>query len=155
MFKLFCKNPKNSNDGDGADSSKAWDPRKIVRGWVDALSENLDTTDDNFSQGHFDDVEDQSTEELTTERLQLATKEAANLLFEIKDVRDELNIISTVAKYQQKVQSAMKRHANDDTCASCQTSKDSAEDLTANYVCDDITELDKVAGQIQNSVSHL
>lgn len=154
MFRLFCEQPKNSSNGNEADTSNSRGSQKVLRGLSNALSKFLNTTNGNSKQGHVESKGSQ-TEELTTERLQLATKEAAKLLFDIKDVRDELNIINTVAKYQRKVQSAMTRDTNDNTCASCQMSKDSDENLTADYVCNDIEELDKVAFQIQDSVSRL
>ncbi|UQC90706.1 uncharacterized protein CLUP02_16236 [Colletotrichum lupini] len=80
---------------------------------------------------------------LTTEE---ADKKAAQLLFEIKDVRDELNILRTVAEFQRKVQSRMDgREPN-----AISTVLDA--DLTAAYVRNDIDEMDKLAGRIRDAL---
>ncbi|KAK1448688.1 hypothetical protein CMEL01_08003 [Colletotrichum melonis] len=80
---------------------------------------------------------------LTTEE---AVKKAAQLLFEIKDVRDELNILRTVAEFQRKVQSRMDgREPN-----AISTVLDA--DLTAAYVRNDIDEMDKLAGRIRDAL---
>ncbi|KAK1524027.1 uncharacterized protein CCOS01_09114 [Colletotrichum costaricense] len=80
---------------------------------------------------------------LTTEE---AVKKAAQLLFEIKDVRDELNILRTVAEFQRKVQSRMDgREPN-----AISTMLDA--DLTAAYVRNDIDEMDKLAGRIRDAL---
>ncbi|KAI3527918.1 hypothetical protein CABS03_11814 [Colletotrichum abscissum] len=79
---------------------------------------------------------------LTTEE---AVKKAAQLLFEIKDVRDELNILRTVAEFQRKVQSRMDgREPNT-------ISNVLDADLTAAYVRNDIDEMDKLAGRIRDA----
>lgn len=73
-------------------------------------------------------------------------KKAAQLLFEIKDVRDELNILRTIAEFQRKVQSRM--NGRELTA----TSPILDEDLTAVYVRNDIDEMDKLAGRIKDAV---
>ncbi|KAK0375495.1 hypothetical protein CLIM01_07151 [Colletotrichum limetticola] len=80
---------------------------------------------------------------LTTEE---AVKKAAQLLFEIKDVRDELNILRTVAEFQRKVQSRMDGREPD----AISTMLDA--DLTAAYVRNDIDEMDKLAGRIRDAL---
>ncbi|KAI3529490.1 hypothetical protein CSPX01_15462 [Colletotrichum filicis] len=85
---------------------------------------------------------------LTTERLQNATKTAAQLLFDIKDVRDELNIMKTVAESQLKVHLSISGTEKCDICTGCH---DVDDDSTAEYNRKDIIELDKVAEQIQDS----
>ncbi|KAK2728263.1 hypothetical protein CKAH01_11158 [Colletotrichum kahawae] len=75
-----------------------------------------------------------------------AVKKAAQLLFEIKDVRDELNILRTIAEFQRKVQSRM--NGRELTA----TSPILDEDLTAVYVRNDIDEMDKLAGRIKDAV---
>ncbi|KAG5804597.1 hypothetical protein H9Q74_012397 [Fusarium xylarioides] len=83
-------------------------------------------------------------------RLKRATRTAAHLLYLIKDIRDELNILRTVAGSQQKVQSATIRHGPEPTC---HTHQGMDNDLTSKYIFDDIIELDKAATQTQNAVS--
>ncbi|KAK1526651.1 hypothetical protein CPAR01_13179 [Colletotrichum paranaense] len=80
---------------------------------------------------------------LTTEE---AVKKAAQLLFEIKDVRHELNILRTVAEFQRKVQSRMDGREPD----AISTMLDA--DLTAAYVRNDIDEMDKLAGRIRDAL---
>lgn len=71
-------------------------------------------------------------------------KKTAKHLYNIKDVRDELNILKTIAEFQQEVQSSM---ARDDPDAARNN------ELTAEYILKDIKELDKSAGQTQAAVS--
>lgn len=78
-----------------------------------------------------------------------ATKKTSKLLFEIKDVHDELNILKTIARSQLEVQSDMVHKQND------ATSGDAQKDLTAKYVLNDIVELDRAANQTQSAVSRL
>ncbi|KAH0443971.1 hypothetical protein CcaCcLH18_00797 [Colletotrichum camelliae] len=75
-----------------------------------------------------------------------AVKKAAQLLFEIKDVRDELNILRTIAEFQRKVQSRM--NGRELTA----TSPILDEDLTAVYVRNDIDEMDQLAGRIKDAL---
>ena len=67
---------------------------------------------------------------------------AADKLFsEIKDIRDELNILKSIANYQDIVQRKLLG----------KTSTDS--DLAAKYIVNDIIEMDKLAKRIQLAVS--
>lgn len=155
MFSKFLRRPKKGiGKGDGENQSKLGVLQEDLKGLSNFPSKNKISTAGKSTWGR-GDSQDGLTEPLTTETLQDATQQAAKLLFEIKDVRDELNIIKTVAQFQRKVQSAMKRHDNYDTCTAQQNPKGAVEDLTADYVCNDIIELDKVAEQIQESVSRL
>ncbi|KAH7153350.1 hypothetical protein EDB81DRAFT_946222 [Dactylonectria macrodidyma] len=93
------------------------------------------------------DGSEASREELLMiEKLQKATKDASQLLSDIKDVRDELNILKTIAASQRKVQSSM---AGKGVNA---TSDNLDENSTAKYVLDDIQELEKAAGRIQDAL---
>ncbi|KAI8294060.1 hypothetical protein K4K56_003099 [Colletotrichum sp. SAR 10_98] len=81
-----------------------------------------------------------------TASVQDATRDAAKLLFEIKDVRDELNILKTIAEYQGKVQSLMDDNGPSDTDDGFD------EDLTAKYVTKDIKELDGLAKKTEDAL---
>lgn len=72
-----------------------------------------------------------------------AIKTAERLFGEIKDIRDELNILKSIANHQNSVQNKL-------------MGKGSAElDLTASYITNDITEMDNLANRIQSAVSRL
>lgn len=66
---------------------------------------------------------------------------ATELSKKAKDVRDELNILRTIARFQLTVQRRL-----------AATSATKNEDLTAQYNLDDINELDKLASRIQENV---
>ncbi len=66
--------------------------------------------------------------------------DAADLSKDVKDIRDELNVLRTIADFQLTVQS---RLAGDST---------RKDDLSAQYVLTDIKELEKVAEKIQEGV---
>lgn len=76
-----------------------------------------------------------------------ATRKAANLLFQIKDVRDELHILKTVADYQEKVQTSLDEAIHSASNAAFE------ENMKAKYVRNDIDELDRLARNIQEAVS--
>ncbi|KAJ0344713.1 hypothetical protein KNSL1_009112 [Colletotrichum chrysophilum] len=76
-----------------------------------------------------------------------ATRKAANLLFQIKDVRDELHILKTVADYQEKVQNSLDEAIHSASNAAFE------ENMKAKYVRNDIDELDRLARNIQEAVS--
>ncbi|KAJ0347538.1 hypothetical protein KNSL1_006425 [Colletotrichum chrysophilum] len=92
------------------------------------------------------------------------TMKAARLLFEIKDVRDELNILRTIVEYQQKVQlglngivpeyqQMMQLGLNGIVPGiAFANSVDWDEDETAKYVANDIEELDRLAKKTEEAV---
>ncbi|KAI1417262.1 hypothetical protein F5Y13DRAFT_185336 [Hypoxylon sp. FL1857] len=69
-----------------------------------------------------------------------ATSTAEHIISEIRDVRDELNILKSIADYQYTVQ---KRLLGRDSTGS---------DLSASYVVNSITEMDRLATTIQSPV---
>ncbi|KAM0238882.1 hypothetical protein ACHAP5_008571 [Fusarium lateritium] len=75
----------------------------------------------------------------TMEELDRALGEGATQLHRIKDVRDELNILKTIAKYQLAVRSKMAGETRE------------KEDLMASYVLGDIIELENNAKQMQDA----
>jgi Mg2+ and Co2+ transporter CorA len=75
----------------------------------------------------------------TMEELDSALGEGASQLHRIKDVRDELNILKTIAKYQLAVRSKMTGETR------------RREDLIAAYVLGDIVELDNNAKQMHDA----
>lgn len=97
--------------------------------------------------------DDRSTSDIhnihTIEGIQSITKKAAQLLYEIKDVRDELNILKTIAEYQQKVQSHL------DSRGPNAVSAEWDEDLTAEYVKSDIKEMERLAEWTEEDVGRI
>ncbi|KAK1851264.1 hypothetical protein CCHR01_06104 [Colletotrichum chrysophilum] len=93
------------------------------------------------------------------------TMKAARLLFEIKDVRDELNILRTIVEYQQKVQlglngivpeyqQMMQLGLNGIVPGiAFANSVDWDEDETAKYVANDIEELDRLAKKTEEALN--
>lgn len=82
--------------------------------------------------------------EETVKSWRIAATKAADLLVDIKDVRDELNILRTVAELQMKVQKSM---------INIKGSSDNRRgQLAATAVLNDITELDSVAGRVYEAV---
>lgn len=62
---------------------------------------------------------------------------------EIKDIRDELNILKSIAGYQKIVQAKVFEETS------------LASDLSATYILNDLDEMDKLAERIQSSVSYM
>ncbi|KAM0497315.1 hypothetical protein ACHAP8_006805 [Fusarium lateritium] len=85
-------------------------------------------------------------------RLNRDTKKAARCLFEIKDIRDELNILKTIAKSQQKVQAKLARSKTGQACHDCHTGNNLGPDINAQYALSDILELDQAAAQAQEAL---
>ncbi|KAI8723086.1 hypothetical protein NCS52_00163600 [Fusarium sp. LHS14.1] len=71
--------------------------------------------------------------------LQKALKKVAKQLCDIKDIRDELNILKSIAAFQHKVQSTMAGNG-------------AKEELSSYYLLRDIEELDRFADQTQEAV---
>ncbi|KAJ4315375.1 hypothetical protein N0V84_008384 [Fusarium piperis] len=76
------------------------------------------------------------------EDLRTALTKVSEQLCHIKDIRDELNILMSIARFQRKVQSTMARSGP----------KSPDEDLSSDYLLRDIKELDKFAEQTQEAV---
>ncbi|KAF5012599.1 hypothetical protein FDECE_1366 [Fusarium decemcellulare] len=72
-----------------------------------------------------------------------AIKKAEKLYCDIKDVRDELNILKSVAQYQGIVQRGLAGK------------REKEVDLSANYVVNDLKEMDIVADRIQSAQSEI
>ncbi|VUC27773.1 unnamed protein product [Clonostachys rosea] len=71
-----------------------------------------------------------------------AIKQAEKLSCDVKDIRDELNILKSVATYQKDIQDKLSSAVN----------KGVRSNLTAKYVEGDINGMDKVAERIQSAV---
>ena len=67
-------------------------------------------------------------------------EKAKKLFCDIKDVRDELNILKSAARFQRVVQRNLARGKRN-------------LDISAEYVENDIREMDEVASRIQSAVS--
>lgn len=120
----------------------------------------------NFGQGNSDSGEKWSGETSLDEQLRRVTQRAHDLSSGIKDIRDELNILQAVGKYQKDIQEALymrpaRVHESQGLPGS--SAKEPLTDPTqrlqpnvdAAYVVNDIREMDLVADRIQASVSIL
>ncbi|KAH0426237.1 hypothetical protein CcaCcLH18_10466 [Colletotrichum camelliae] len=88
----------------------------------------------------------------TIANVQEATRKAATLLFEIKDIRDELNILKTIAEYQRKVQSSIDGDVSSSGSAPNAASMAVDEDLSGRYVKNDVEELDRLARKTEDAL---
>lgn len=87
------------------------------------------------------DMETDTAQQATN--IKTAISDAERLFSEIRDIRDELNILRSIANHQKIVQNKLFRQANS-----------SAElDLTADYVVDDIAEMDRTAERIESTIN--
>lgn len=84
----------------------------------------------------------------TIKRIRDATRDTSGLLLEIKDIRDELSILRTIAEYQRKVQLSMRAGSKSFRTVDSEVN----EELIAEYNCNDIEELDGLAKRIQDGV---
>ncbi|RSL40494.1 hypothetical protein CEP54_016103 [Fusarium duplospermum] len=75
------------------------------------------------------------------DNIKSAIKEAEKLYCDIKDVRDELNILKSAAQYQMIVQRGLANSPVEDA------------DLSATYVVNDLREMDTFADRIQSAVN--
>ena len=80
-------------------------------------------------------------ERRSTQEIEKAFEKAARMSSDIKDIRDELNILRTVAKYQETIQ---RKWSDGDS---------RLIDQPATYIIKDITEMDNIADRIQTAVS--
>jgi hypothetical protein len=83
---------------------------------------------------------------LLDNEIRKATEEAKRMSCEIKDIRDELNILKSVAQFQRDVE--QKLSTNDSSKTGSRNSS-----LRANYVVEDVSQMDRVSLRIQSSVS--
>lgn len=70
----------------------------------------------------------------------MAIKKAERMYCEIKDIRDELNILKSAVQHQRTVEAGLHRRSLDG-------------DLTAAYIVNDLKEMDNSAERIQSAVS--
>lgn len=72
-----------------------------------------------------------------------AIKSAERLYCEVKDVRDELNIIKAIARFQELVQRNITQKPRD---------ADRDADLSATRILNDVKEMDLVSSRIESAV---
>lgn len=83
-----------------------------------------------------------------------ALKTVAEQLRHIKDIRDELNILMSIARFQHKVQSTMNKvqTSQNHRSQSYMTKSQPDEDLSSDCLLRDLKELDRFADQTQEAV---
>lgn len=86
----------------------------------------------------------------SSKETQKAIAEAATLSCNIKDIRDELNIIKTIVRYQDKVQNSPnhKKGGREDSKHTIPGN----ERKSASYIVEDITGMDRAADRIHAAV---
>ncbi|KAF5974783.1 ankyrin unc44 [Fusarium coicis] len=90
------------------------------------------------------DAGDRSQDQVRTTRKHI--EEAQNLYLLIKDVRDELNILKSVSRFQKIVQRSLTSNLGREL---------QDEELSADYVENDISEMDTIADRIQSAQNEL
>ncbi|KAF4499446.1 het-6-heterokaryon incompatibility [Fusarium agapanthi] len=117
------RKPKNKEEEcSPAESSRGWPADASPSTTIETNVQATQTTTQTHSHGH---------------DISAAIKKAKDLYCDIKDVRDELNILKSVAQYQQIVQRGL-------------ASKDVDESrFSSTYVVKDLRELDSIAERIQ------
>lgn len=84
-------------------------------------------------------------------------KTATRLSNEVKDIRDELNILGTVVRYQQVVQTAIEKEIQMPFLAADQSGQSDLARLDAENsstsIADDIRQMEKMAEQFQSAVN--
>ncbi|KAI8308606.1 hypothetical protein K4K61_002478 [Colletotrichum sp. SAR11_59] len=88
----------------------------------------------------------QELEKQISEPIRDDQSDPASAKTKIKDVRDELHILKTIAEYQQKVQASMENTIPSVSKAGFD------ENMKAKYVKNDVEELDRLASNIQEAV---
>jgi hypothetical protein len=91
----------------------------------------------------FDDVKDRTELQKHSDFARISIKKAMEVFTEIKDIRDELNILKSFAQYQSIIQNK------------CSGGESASQDLTADYIVNDLKEMDALAARIQSAVSYL
>lgn len=83
-----------------------------------------------------------------------ALKTVAEQLSHIKDIRDELNHLMSIARFQRKVQSTLNKiqMSQNHWSRSYMTKSQPDEDLSSDYLLRDLKELDRFADQTQEAV---
>lgn len=125
----------------------------------------IETDHAGLLHGDTDENSEWSGEISADDELRKATKKAQDLSNDIKDIRDELNILKATAQYQQDVQEALymshERRRMSQEGGPSPSQKGALMDriqriqanLSAAHVVNDIKEMDSVADRIQAAVS--
>ncbi|KAF5985664.1 1-alkyl-2-acetylglycerophosphocholine esterase [Fusarium coicis] len=103
------------------------------------LKKNVNTKSDGHPLGQARETAQQSH----GQEISSAIRKAKNLYCDIKDVRDELNILKSVAQYQQIVQRGLAEKGVDESR------------FSSSYVVKDLKELDSIAERIQSAQSEV
>ncbi|KAL3595568.1 hypothetical protein FPOAC2_09911 [Fusarium poae] len=139
LFRAFCDRQSSEEGQKSGHWAIAW--QRFVD-WLPFITKRH-TRDKN---------EKRMTARQQLDLLNRGTTDAAEYLFKIKDIRDELNILKTIAKSQHKVQSGLTRGKTGQTCHNCHIGSNSGPDINAQYVLSDILELDQAASQAQEAL---
>ncbi|KAJ0310680.1 hypothetical protein Brms1b_008633 [Colletotrichum noveboracense] len=118
-----------------------WPVLRVSQVWIWIIDEIQMTLVQLLTNGQASKNKGQSTEQ-TMGHLSSTLGKVARQLCDIKDIRDELNILKTVATFQRKVQYQMAG-----PCAN--------GDFETDYILGDIREMDRFAEQTQEAVSNV
>ncbi|KAG5810588.1 hypothetical protein H9Q74_005719 [Fusarium xylarioides] len=142
---LYEMNPKEPKDLDDSCKMESVSIRQMFSNSINIEGRKQARLIKQFtSQPDSPDCGDKS-HALTGTAMREASRNAENLSYAIKDIRDELNILKSVVNYQKVIQQGLERSISKD--------KSTTEDnLTAAYILSDIEEMDDVAKRIESAV---
>ncbi|KAF4949398.1 hypothetical protein FSARC_13488 [Fusarium sarcochroum] len=122
---------------------KTYNTKKSIRQiFSDSINMAIEESDlfDNFRKHTGVGQSQKEDKAERNERIEKAISDAAELSYEIRDIRDELQILQTIAKYQRTVQKSLKNENSTDT------------GLWEGYILSDIQDMTKTADRIQSGV---
>ncbi|KAF4475281.1 Ankyrin-1 [Colletotrichum fructicola Nara gc5] len=130
---------------DFSSRTKSWQPQGNGESHTAKNSHDasLEAVSEHFQSQQMKSKKGDSEAETAREEIRKAIKKAEKLYSNIKDFRDELNILKSVAQHQLTVQKGLPVPGKEVQDA----------DLLATYVLNDIRELDNVAERIQSAVN--
>ncbi|CAH0023250.1 unnamed protein product [Clonostachys rhizophaga] len=121
--------------------------RQIFSNYINTIGRDETALFERFSKFSLKTNDRHGLEHLLLDNeIRKATEEAKRMSCEIKDIRDELNILKSVAQYQRDVE--QKLSTNDSSKMGSRNSS-----LRANYVVEDVSQMDRVSLRIQSSIS--
>uniref|UniRef100_A0A8H7NC66 Ankyrin repeat protein n=1 Tax=Bionectria ochroleuca TaxID=29856 RepID=A0A8H7NC66_BIOOC len=121
--------------------------RQIFSNYINTIGRDETALFERFSKFSLKTNDRHGLEHLLLDNeIRKATEEAKRMSCEIKDIRDELNILKSVAQFQRDVE--QKLSTNDSSKTGSRNSS-----LRANYVVEDVSQMDRVSLRIQSSIS--
>ncbi|VUC26309.1 unnamed protein product [Clonostachys rosea] len=130
--------------------------RQIFSNYINTIGREETTLFEKFSKFSSKTNDRRKLQHLLLDnQIREATEDAKIMSCEIKDIRDELNILKSVAKFQREVEKKLSTSGSGKAGFSNNPSRtlSSNSTLRADYVVDDISQMDEISDRIQSSIS--